>query len=150
MLAQDQSRDLRGGHFQTLGNQAAKSNRIELRTQPNDLRRGQLQTIRSQIELYRVKNNGAYPALPFASFNGWGGPPAAGAAAITGGFIGKDYMRSEPMNPRTGTTTVVAGTMAASILVAVPGDDGWFWDTTLDEIYCNGLNEALDLWTPAP
>jgi len=108
-----------------------------------------LQTVRSQIELYRVRNNGAYPAFPFAatalSPGGWGDGVGA-----NNGFIGNDYMRSEPMNPRTGTSTVVAGTRVASIVFAASGDAGWFWDGALNEIYCNGLDEALDLWTPAP
>ncbi len=106
-----------------------------------------LQTVRSQIELYRVRNNGNYPAFPFAatvtSPGGWGDD-------TNNGFIGNDYMRSEPMNPRTGTSTVVAGTRAAALAFAASGDDGWFWDGALDEIYCNGLDEVQDLWTPAP
>lgn len=100
-----------------------------------------LQTIRSQIELYRVRNNGAYPAFPFATESGWGD-------TTNNGFIGNDYMRSRPMNPRTATRTVVAGTQAAALAVALVGADGWFWDAALNEMYCNGLDEDLDLWTP--
>ena len=100
-----------------------------------------LQTIRNQVELYRVRNNSLYPAFPFATNNGWGDN-------TNNGFIGNDYMRSEPMNPRTGTRTVVAGTKAAALALAIAGDDGWFWDGALNEMYCNGLDEVLDLWTP--
>lgn len=104
-----------------------------------------LQTIRSQIELYRVRNNGQYPPFPFegplASPYGWGD-------TSNGGFIGNDYMRSAPMNPRTATRSVVLDSKANSILIAASGADGWFWDINLNEMFCNGLDEELDLWTP--
>jgi len=102
-----------------------------------------LQTIRSQIELYRVRNNGQYPAFPFATENGWGD-------TANNGFIGNDYMRSQPMNPRTATRDVNTGTQVAAEAYAQTGQQGWFWDGALNEMYCNGLDEDLDLWTPAP
>lgn len=102
-----------------------------------------LQTIRSQIELYRVRNNGAYPAFPFANEDGWGD-------TSENGFIGNDYMRSRPMNPRTATRTVDTGNKAAAEAYAQTGEQGWFWDLATNEMYCNGLDEDLDLWTPAP
>lgn len=63
----------------------------------------QLQTIRSQIELFRVRNNGNYPNL---IANQW--------TELTGA----DYMRSAPLNPRTRSTTVAA---------AEAEDVGWVW-----------------------
>src|SRR5262249_26442431 len=50
----------------------------------------QLQTIRSQIELFRVRNNGNYPDL---LGSGW--TP----------LVGSDYMRAAPVNPRTNSST---------------------------------------------
>ena len=71
----------------------------------------QLQTIRGQIELFRVRNNGAYPDL---IGNQWVDmtPPNA------------EYMRAAPMNPRTRSTTVAA---------AEDVDVGWvFTDSDAD------------------
>ncbi|MGD9688788.1 MAG: competence type IV pilus major pilin ComGC [Phycisphaerales bacterium] len=104
----------------------------------------QLQTIRSQIELYRVKNNGAYPAL------------AMGGAAPDFGWtllLGADYLKSPPVNPRTGTATIAAGDQAtAEAAVVVPGDVGWLYDAATGGLFCNGFNfdfrtdGSLDPW----
>jgi len=77
----------------------------------------QLQTIRSQIELYRVRNNGNYP--PSLETGTWDD------------LIGADYMRTAPVNPRT----------SASAIGAADGADvGWIWDDatgTLSAAYFN-------------
>ncbi|MCH9057466.1 MAG: prepilin-type N-terminal cleavage/methylation domain-containing protein [Planctomycetes bacterium] len=57
-----------------------------------------LQTIRNQIELYRVRNNGQRPNVLFAA-GGWGDPLAA--TPLLQGLRGVDYLRSDPVNPRT-------------------------------------------------
>lgn len=82
----------------------------------------QLQTIRNMIELYRVRNNGDYPTC-FAAGN-WG--DAAGATAEARGLLGGDYLRSAPVNPRTGSSTVAAGGEAEAQNVAAT--DGWYWE----------------------
>lgn len=95
----------------------------------------QLQTIRSQIELYRVKNNGLYPA----SLQAGGAGDVAWA-----NLIGDDYLKAPPLNPRTNTSDVGTGTRAAAIAAVVAaGDTGWIWDDTsgVKTIFCNGFNE---------
>jgi general secretion pathway protein G len=68
----------------------------------------QLQTIRNQIELYRVRNNGAYPDLSA----GWGD------------ITGPDYLRTDPVNPRTNSSAIAAADDPAV---------GWIWiDTDAD------------------
>ncbi len=59
-----------------------------------------LQTIRSQIELYRVKNNGVLPDL----------------SADWDDLVDGDYLQAAPVNPITGGSAV--GDMA----------DDWHWD----------------------
>ena len=109
----------------------------------------QLQTIRSQIELYRIRNNGAYPDF-LGVLGGTFGDPL-GATAIAQGLRGNDYLRSEPMNPRTGTSTIIA---TAATPAAPPAgaaamlDDGWLWNAGAGEFFCNGLDEALGEWIP--
>lgn len=83
----------------------------------------QLQTIRSQIELYRVKNNGNLPDL---IVNGWAD------------LVGGDYLQADPVNPFTGSSTIVAG---ASDDVGTNAD-GWVWDAAAGEIFASGYDEA--------
>ncbi len=84
----------------------------------------QLQTIRSQIELYRVKNNGEYPDF---DANGWDD------------LVGADYLVSAPVNPRTGTSDITDTAAAAAVS---SGDAGWVWDGSTMSI--NGLFEDDD------
>ena len=96
----------------------------------------QLQTIRSQIELFRVRNNGAFPGL------------AEGATTAPFGWdpmIGPNFMRAAPVNPRTGTATIVAGTAAPTDAVAA-GDAGWVYNDATGEIWANGFDEANRVW----
>ncbi len=93
----------------------------------------QLQTVRSQIELYRVKNNGNYP-------------PSITAGTDFSDIIGADYLKAAPINPRTQTSTIAVSNRAAAIsATVVPGDTGWIWDDSTGSggrtLYCNGFNE---------
>ncbi|MCH8270126.1 MAG: prepilin-type N-terminal cleavage/methylation domain-containing protein [Planctomycetes bacterium] len=95
-----------------------------------------LQTIRNQIELYRVRNNGQYPDFLVGLGGGWGDPNAALAAAQ--GLRGVDYLRSDPVNPRTAFlqaasnwgTLVIAGTVPSAT-----DNAGFLWDAVLGEMY---------------
>lgn len=96
----------------------------------------QLQTIRSQVELFRVRNNGQFPALT--------------AAVTTGNFgwdalVTADFMRAAPVNPRTGTATIAAGTAAPTAAVN-NGDAGWIFDVATGELWANGFNEQTRQW----
>jgi general secretion pathway protein G len=104
----------------------------------------QLQTIRSQIELYRVRHNGNYPP---ALITGGGG-----VAAWTD-LVGADYMRAMPVNPHTSSADVVIGTSLADSAATA----GWIFDPVLgnilacyfDENAYNGtpLNPGDPVWT---
>jgi len=102
----------------------------------------QLQTIRNQIELYRVRNNGQYPAFnlgagaanPFGDENG--------ATAVLRGLRGDDYLRSDPVNPRTGVSDILAGAVCAA------GDtNGWWWDAATGTIRAARFDEADEFGT---
>lgn len=86
----------------------------------------QLQTIRNQIELYRVRNNGQYP--DFAN-NQWTDLTTA------------DYLRSAPNNPRTGSTTI---TFAAAPAANDAG--GWVWDAGTSTMFAARFDEANAAW----
>lgn len=97
----------------------------------------QLQTIRSQIELFRVRNNGNFPGLTASVTTG----PNFGWDAL----IGANFMRSAPMNPRTGTATIASGTAAPTAAVA-SGDAGWVYNATTGDLWANGFNETTRQW----
>jgi hypothetical protein len=90
------------------------------------------------IELYRVRNNGAYPST-FASGT-WGDP--AGTTAATLGLRGPDYLRSDPVNPRTNSKTIVAGTTD----LGGAATDGWIWDNATGTIFARGWDETNKVW----
>jgi type II secretion system protein G len=89
----------------------------------------QLATIRNQIELYRVRNNGAYP---FTAAN------LAWTPLVT-----VDYLRNAPVNPRTNKTTVVAGTDHTSGSI----NDGWVWNNGTHTMYASYYDELNKVWT---
>ena len=114
----------------------------------------QLSTIRNQIELYRVRNNAQYPDFLGALGGGWGDP--AGATPAAQALRGGDYLRSEPINPRTrslaGTTApgaVVGGTLIIAGVATAAGDvAGWIWDATVgdEEMYAARFDEVNRAW----
>ena len=71
--------------------------------------KSQLQTLRSQIELFRVQDPVGYAA--------WD-PVAAAAGAEWDPLVQGDYLQGPPRNPITGTSTVVAAPAAG---------EGWVW-----------------------
>lgn len=104
----------------------------------------QLQTIRSQIELYRVKHNGDYPELVDEQW---------------AQLIGPDYLRAAPINPRNGGTQVAAGVAPETPAMASSGDPattiGWYFDAATGTLQAAGFNEDFraedeEAWYPAP
>ncbi len=87
----------------------------------------QLQTIRSQLELFQVQHNGKYPDLSDAT-SPWGpltaesSPDHVKGADSDGGDLGP-YLQAAPVNPFTGSTTI--GTAAT---------DGWDYDSATGAI----------------
>ncbi|MFG0283425.1 MAG: prepilin-type N-terminal cleavage/methylation domain-containing protein [Phycisphaerales bacterium JB039] len=114
----------------------------------------QLSTIRNQIELFRVRNNAQYPDFLGALAGGWGDP--AGATPAAQALRGGDYLRSEPINPRTrtlaGTTApgaAVGGTLVIAGVAPAAGDvGGWMWDATAgeEEMYACRFDEVNREW----
>ena len=97
----------------------------------------QLQTIRSQIELYRVKNNGIYPDFSALATGGWG-DATPGALPAVAGLLGPDYMKTAPVNPRTNSNVIVAGTDHTS----GAANNGWVWNDTTKTLYASFFDEV--------
>lgn len=102
----------------------------------------QLQTLRSQIELYKLQHNDELPDL----ITGWtqltGKTDAAGNAAADGAF--GPYMQAAPANPLNTLSNVVQGDGTAAVADAgfvydYDGGDGtgkiWGTDTDGDTIF---------------
>jgi len=107
----------------------------------------QTQTVSAQIELYRVQNAGTLPHLDAgdplgvpASNNGWG-------ILVSGSFL-----KDEPSNGFTGTTTVVRqaaaiGAAVANMLAAgaAPANStGWHYNDTTGTIHANGFDDVTN------
>ena len=95
----------------------------------------QLQTINTQVELYRVRQQGAYP--DFAT-NGWSD------------LVATDYLKEEPINGYTGETDIVAGDEAASQGYDRDAAVGWTFQNAAAQldyytVYAAGYDALNDL-----
>jgi len=96
----------------------------------------QLQTINSQVELYRVRNQGDMP---------WGSDLSgiAGAdAASWGPLVADEYLKEAPVNGFTGESTLVADTGA--IAAGTDSANGWAADTD-STVYAVGYDSVNNL-----
>ncbi|MCC6323039.1 MAG: prepilin-type N-terminal cleavage/methylation domain-containing protein [Phycisphaerales bacterium] len=117
--------------------------------------KSQLQTIRSQIELFRVRNNGQAPVLVGAADLSFTDLTISGANSY--GTTQDSYMRIPAVNPRTGTNDVVEDAdpiTTANAFVNI-GDAGWLYNSTTGAFAANGFCEVLGdadygKWKPAP
>jgi general secretion pathway protein G len=81
----------------------------------------QLQTVRSQVELYRVQHQGVLPDL---LTNGWDDMTTMDPT------FGR-YLQQDPRNAmRQNQSTVIAGTVSDTGV-----DAGWVWDATEEQLY---------------
>jgi general secretion pathway protein G len=91
----------------------------------------QLQTINSQVELYRVQNAGTLPSDD-------ADPLVGGTNGGWGVMVANDFLKDEPNNGYTRTSTV------AGAWVGEPATDGsaagWFYDDDSGECYANGFD----------
>tara|TARA_Y100001933_G_scaffold265285_1_gene340092 strand:+ start:8798 stop:9313 length:516 start_codon:yes stop_codon:yes gene_type:complete len=92
----------------------------------------QLQTIRSQLELYRVQHNDDYPNL--AGNDGWDllteKTDADGTLNASGSF--GPYLQKAPTNSFDSSSTITALTVGAD--PSTTGTAGWAYDSTTGEI----------------
>ena len=85
-----------------------------------------LQTIRAQIELYKIQHNGSYPALATFVAQMTAGTAVDGTAGTDFG----PYLMSIPPNPYSGVNTVTnTGTPASTL--------GWYYVETTGEFRAN-------------
>jgi len=91
----------------------------------------QLQTINSQIELYRVQNAGTLPSAD-------ADPLVGGTNGGWGVMVASDFLKDEPNNGYTRSSNV------AGAWVASPATDGtaagWAYDAATGECYANGFD----------
>jgi general secretion pathway protein G len=86
-----------------------------------------LQTARSQIELYKVQHNDNLPGSGAATFIQamTGGTDLAGAVDATPPFAYGPYLQQMPKNPFNDLATVGTGTAAPG-----SGTNGWYFNTS--------------------
>ena len=106
----------------------------------------QLQTIESQFELYRVRNQGAEP-------------PNFGTAANNNGWdelLDGEYLKEEPFNSYTSSGIIEAGTEANAIADTRASGRGWLFEVDANgnyQFYASGYDETNNLLEheqPAP
>ncbi len=97
----------------------------------------QLQTVSSQIELYRVRNAGQLPVLPGTNM----GSPEFG----WGELVTLDYLKEAPFNGYTGTATVDDALVAATAGARPTGAVGWSVNLTSGNPYATGYNAETNL-----
>lgn len=124
--------------------------------------KSQLQTIRSQIELFRVRNNGQSPVLEGAQDASFADflvqtDRATNTPLNSYGAAQDSYMRVAAINPRTGTNSVVvdADPITTANAYVTTGDTGWFYDSASGRFAANGYCEVpgdanFGKWVPAP
>lgn len=123
----------------------------------------QLQTIRSQIELFRVRNNGEAPELigaddATAFLDLRVGTNASDPALQVDNSKGQEqkvYMQSPPLNPRNKSLIVATSTdpkadAAAAPTGAGPTTTGWFYNEENGEFAAAGFDEATNKWVVEP
>lgn len=92
----------------------------------------QLQTINSQVELFRVRNQGAYPDFTGTENDGWGV------------LVGGEYLKEAPRNGYTGSAAIAAGA-AADIAGDRTTEQGWVWIETLSTVYAVGYDPTQNV-----
>jgi len=118
----------------------------------------QLQTVRSQLELYQVQHNGNYPSITdlqddtgAGTGDQWGkminktdvsgGILTSGDAGYADGY--GPYLQQPPKNPFTQSSTVVAGTSNSDGAAT----DGWVYDADTGQIWAVGFDETTGEYT---
>lgn len=99
----------------------------------------QLQTIRSQVSLYRVQHTDMWPTSDGTLSGTWNwalltGKTDADGTADTSGVLGP-YLQATPVNPLNGQTAM--GT-------ALGATSGWLLDATAGKIYATGTKPDTD------
>lgn len=108
----------------------------------------QLQTINSQVELYRVQNNGVLPHNDAG--NALANPPRAADPMLVAGSEGgwgvlvtADYLKDQPRNGFTRSTTVSGAWDGAPTTDGLA--DGWAYNTADGEVFANGFDPDNNL-----
>jgi prepilin-type N-terminal cleavage/methylation domain-containing protein len=98
----------------------------------------QLRTINSQIELYRVRNNGSLPVLPAETNSGWGE------------LVSEMYLKEAPVNGYTGSKALIAGGLQAAMAATNSSPNGWYWSEDDIEVFAAGYDPNNDLLAHEP
>lgn len=103
----------------------------------------QLRTINSQVELYRVRNNGTFPDQDPDS------PMLAGTAEADnfgwGILVSESYLKEAPVNGYTGSRIVVAGDVDDAMGETNNSANGWYWDAAGAEVFASAYDPENDL-----
>lgn len=104
----------------------------------------QLSTIRNQIELFRARNSGQYPAVP----------DGGGAHAGWGVLVEDGFLKAPPLNPRNNENSLAAAAGATDGWYTFDSDGVGGWDTInacyFDEVAYYDGDPATSPWKVDP
>ena len=99
----------------------------------------QWQEISNQAELYRTRNGGVLPTSDSIA------PLAEGSWGV---LVSHNYLREEPINMYTNSTSVLAGVEATAIAAAQTSGQGWYFDIVTNpgriDFYPAGYDRVTD------
>ena len=118
----------------------------------------QLQTIRSQLELYQVQHNGNYPPLTtgatatvqWSFMTGKSAATDTTTLSVDATATLGPYLQQSPDNPFTNSAHVIAGAANATNTGAAGGakTDGWIYDAAgKHTIFAVGFDESTGKFT---
>lgn len=94
----------------------------------------QLQTISSQVELFRVKSQGAYPDFTTGDNGGWGE------------LVSNEFLKEQPFNGFARRSNIVVN--ASQLDAGSEGSSataGWGWSTSEGQVYAIGFDPVNNL-----
>ena len=96
-------------------------------------------------ELVDITDDASFDDLLAGTGNTFGFP-ATGENSYT--RVQEPYTRTRPINPRTGTNSVVedADPRTNAAAVVNTGDAGWLYNSTTGEFAANGFDETINNW----
>ena len=112
----------------------------------NNSVRSQLQTVRGQLELFRIQAP-IRSDIPAVDIHSSGYPASVVAGTNWSDVTDNGYLPSAPRNPvRANATGIHTGTAAVGAASGGDAADGWFWNTNESRLYAIDSDGTVMNW----
>ncbi len=92
-----------------------------------------LQTVRSQLQLYKAQHNDILPPTPITEMTEYTDITGAVAAAPDATHTFGPYLQAVPINPISNSAAIRVVNGAATVFAAPTTDAGWYYNSTTGE-----------------